>query len=237
MPTTTRWSAELEALEQSSTHPAPAMIPRHKSVGFGSGALFSPVTHAERMFSLDNVFSTEEMTAWLEKIQSVHPGATYLCELKVDGLALNLRYEAGRLVSAATRGDGVTGEDVTENALMVPSIPRTLEGSDHPELVEVRGEVVFPRAAFDALNAAKPRREKKSSPTRVMPPLARCAKRVRAKLPRNALLSRSVSRGSRWWCTALGRGIRRRSPPKARCMTSCVVGFAHLRRGESGDQR
>ena len=143
---------ELEALEQEhpilSSDDSPT-----QAVGFGSGALFSPVTHAERMFSLDNVFSTEEMTAWLEKIQSVHPGATYLCELKVDGLALNLRYRAGRLVSAATRGDGVTGEDVTENALMVPSIPRTLEGSDHPELVEVRGEVVFPRAAFDSLNA------------------------------------------------------------------------------------
>lgn len=142
---------ELEALEQEhpilSSDDSPT-----QAVGFGSGALFSPVTHAERMFSLDNVFSTEEMTAWLEKIQSVHPGATYLCELKVDGLALNLRYQAGRLVSAATRGDGVTGEDVTENALMVPSIPRTLEGSDHPELVEVRGEVVFPRAAFDSLN-------------------------------------------------------------------------------------
>ncbi len=143
---------ELEALEQEhpilSSDDSPT-----QAVGFGSGALFSPVTHAERMFSLDNVFSPEEMTAWLEKIQSVHPGATYLCELKVDGLALNLRYQAGRLVSAATRGDGVTGEDVTENALMVPSIPRTLEGSDHPELVEVRGEVVFPRAAFDSLNA------------------------------------------------------------------------------------
>jgi DNA ligase (NAD+) len=85
---------ELEALEQEhpilSSDDSPT-----QAVGFGSGALFSPVTHAERMFSLDNVFSTEEMTAWLEKIQSVHPGATYLCELKVDGLALNLRYRQG----------------------------------------------------------------------------------------------------------------------------------------------
>ena len=143
---------ELEALEDEHPILGSDDSPTH-GVGFGTGALFSPVTHAERMFSLDNVFSTEEMTAWLEKIQSVHPGATYLCELKVDGLALNLRYQAGRLVSAATRGDGVTGEDVTENALMVPSIPRTLEGSDRPDLVEIRGEVVFPRAAFDSLNA------------------------------------------------------------------------------------
>ena len=142
---------ELEALE--AEHPSlSAEDSPTVAVGSGTSALFSPVTHAERMFSLDNVFSPEEMTAWLEKIQAAHPGATYVCELKVDGLALNLRYQSGRLVSAATRGDGVTGEDVTENALMVPSIPRTLAGSGHPELVEIRGEVVFPRSAFDALN-------------------------------------------------------------------------------------
>jgi len=124
-----------------------------RNIGFGGGELFSPVTHAERMFSLDNVFSDEEMVAWIDKIHAQYPAATFLCELKVDGLALNLRYVKGRLVSAATRGDGVTGEDVTQNALMVPGIPTVLEGSHHPDLVEIRGEVVFPLVAFDALNA------------------------------------------------------------------------------------
>ena len=118
---------ELEALEQEhpilSSDDSPT-----QAVGFGSGALFSPVTHAERMFSLDNVFSTEEMTAWLEKIQSVHPGATYLCELKVDGLALNLRYQAGRLVSAATRGDGVTETRLD----LGPLIPRPRPALEKP---------------------------------------------------------------------------------------------------------
>ena len=122
-------------------------------VGFGAATLFSPVVHAQRMFSLDNVFSQDEMNAWVGKIDTAHPGSSYLCELKIDGLALNLRYESGVLVSAATRGDGITGEDVTENVRHVPSIPHTLAGTRHPPLVEVRGEVFFSLADFEALNA------------------------------------------------------------------------------------
>lgn len=123
-----------------------------RSVGAGRGELFAPVTHAARMFSLDNVFSDDEMRAWVDKVTQTSPGAAFLCELKIDGLAINLRYRRGRLVSAATRGDGVTGEDVTENALLVPSIPRVLRGQGHPEIVEVRGEVFFTLDAFEALN-------------------------------------------------------------------------------------
>ncbi|MBT7803823.1 MAG: NAD-dependent DNA ligase LigA, partial [Microbacteriaceae bacterium] len=122
-------------------------------VGFGTATLFSPVVHAQRMFSLDNVFNQDEMNAWVGKIDTAHPGSSYLCELKIDGLALNLRYESGVLVSAATRGDGITGEDVTENVRHVPSIPHTLAGTRHPALVEVRGEVFFSLADFEALNA------------------------------------------------------------------------------------
>jgi len=122
-------------------------------LGSGEGSCFPRLPTPSAMFSLDNVFSDEEMVAWIDKIHAQYPAATFLCELKVDGLALNLRYVKGRLVSAATRGDGVTGEDVTQNALMVPGIPTVLEGSHHPDLVEIRGEVVFPLVAFDALNA------------------------------------------------------------------------------------
>ena len=89
-----------------------------RTIGFGTGELFSPVTHAARMFSLDNVFSDDEMSDWVAKIVGEYPAATFLCELKIDGLAINLRYERGTLVSAATRGDGITGEDVTENAVI-----------------------------------------------------------------------------------------------------------------------
>ena len=124
--------------------------------GRAETTLFDPVTHAERMLSLDNVFSLEEFEAWAHKAaensgRAVH----YLCELKIDGLAINLRYAHGVLFSAATRGDGVVGEDVTENIDLVPGIPSRLAGTGHPPLMEVRGEVFFPVAAFDELNAAQ----------------------------------------------------------------------------------
>ncbi|GAB3035857.1 NAD-dependent DNA ligase LigA [Parafrigoribacterium mesophilum] len=122
--------------------------------GRAQTTLFDPVTHAERMLSLDNVFSIGEFLAWAARVEkSAGRRVDYLCELKIDGLAINLRYENGRLVTAATRGDGVVGEDVTENIAFIPSIPRRLRGSGHPPLVEVRGEVFFPVAAFESLNA------------------------------------------------------------------------------------
>ncbi len=122
--------------------------------GRAQTTLFDPVTHAERMLSLDNVFSIDEFRAWAEKTERDSGRAiAYLCELKIDGLAINLRYEHGRLVTAATRGDGVVGEDVTENVRLIPQIPTRLTGTGHPDLVEVRGEVFFPVAAFRELNA------------------------------------------------------------------------------------
>lgn len=124
------------------------------SVGGSATTLFSPVTHAARMMSLDNVFSPEQFMDWAQRVYKdagKHP--RFLCELKIDGLAINLRYVAGRLVSAATRGDGVVGEDVTANVLTISSIPRTLAGEDVPDLVEIRGEIFFPVAAFATLNA------------------------------------------------------------------------------------
>ena len=121
--------------------------------GRAQASLFDPVTHADRMLSLDNVFSAEELRTWSERVErasgrSVH----YLSELKIDGLAVNLRYENGRLLSAATRGDGVVGEDVTENIAAIRSIPTRLAGSGHPPLVEVRGEIFFPVESFRELN-------------------------------------------------------------------------------------
>ena len=120
-----------------------------QSVGGEATTTFSPVQHLDRMWSLDNVFSREEMAAWIAK----SGGGPFLCELKIDGLAINLRYENGKLVSAATRGDGVVGEDVTANVLTIKSIPRELSGKGHPAVVEVRGEIFFAVADFAALNA------------------------------------------------------------------------------------
>ncbi len=127
--------------------------PTQEVGGEASGA-FSPVTHQHRMYSLEDVFSLEELTAWLERAESSLNGETprWLCELKIDGLAVNLLYRNGELVRAATRGDGVTGEDVTHNVLTIASIPRKLTGDDVPAEVEVRGEVFIPSEAFRQLN-------------------------------------------------------------------------------------
>jgi DNA ligase (NAD+) len=120
---------------------------------------FAAVDHLERMYSLDNAFSAQEIADWAARVArdtASEGGAAfhYLCELKIDGLAINLLYERGRLVRAATRGDGRTGEDVTNNVRTIEGIPHQLAGSDHPENIEIRGEVFFPVAAFAELNAA-----------------------------------------------------------------------------------
>jgi DNA ligase (NAD+) len=127
-------------------------------VGGTYSTMFTPVAHAERMLSLDNAFSDEELTAWAERVERDAGGPfTYLCELKVDGLAINLTYEKGRLIRAATRGDGRTGEDVTPNVRTIADVPDRLRagaGEKVPEFVEVRGEIFFPVAGFAELNAA-----------------------------------------------------------------------------------
>ncbi len=123
------------------------------------GAIFSTdfqaVDHLERMLSLDNAFSEEELAAWAARVERDSGGAElhYLCELKIDGLAVNLLYEDGRLTRALTRGDGRTGEDVTLNVRTIDGVPTELSGEDVPGLVEVRGEVFFPLEAFADLNA------------------------------------------------------------------------------------
>jgi DNA ligase (NAD+) len=117
---------------------------------------FAAVDHLERMLSLDNAFSPEELTAWAARVEREAGGAPhhFLCELKIDGLAVNLLYEGGRLTRALTRGDGRTGEDVTLNVRTIHGVPTELSGGDVPTLVEVRGEVFFPLEAFGDLNAS-----------------------------------------------------------------------------------
>jgi DNA ligase (NAD+) len=119
---------------------------------------FAPVEHLERMMSLDNAFTDTELVAWAQRVErEVGTGAEYLCELKVDGLAVALVYEEGRLVRGATRGDGRAGEDITPNIRTIDEVPVRLKprgGAVLPELVEVRGEVYFPVAKFEELNAS-----------------------------------------------------------------------------------
>ncbi|MFJ2813918.1 MULTISPECIES: NAD-dependent DNA ligase LigA [unclassified Streptomyces] len=116
---------------------------------------FASVQHRTRMLSLDNAFDDEELAAWGERVAKDVGTTDYhlLCELKVDGLAVNLTYEHGRLTRAATRGDGRTGEDITPNVRTITEIPDRLAGDTVPDLVEIRGEVYFPMEEFQALNA------------------------------------------------------------------------------------
>src|SRR5664279_2462511 len=130
-----------------------------QQVGAGFSTDFAPVGHLERMLSLDNAFSPGEIAAWAVRVERDVASAGgsahhFLCELKIDGLAINLLYQRGRLVRAATRGDGRTGEDVTNNVATIKGIPHRLAGSNHPERIEIRGEVFFPVAAFAELNAS-----------------------------------------------------------------------------------
>src|SRR3954469_18695339 len=110
-----------------------------QQVGGQISNLFTPVEHLERLMSLDNVFSHEELSGWHERAVKLGGAGPYLCELKIDGLAIDLVYEHGRLIRAATRGDGRTGEDVTANVRTIRSIPARLTGQDVPAVLEVRG--------------------------------------------------------------------------------------------------
>jgi DNA ligase (NAD+) len=126
-----------------------------QKVGNVVSTQFTPVDHLERMMSLDNVFADDELVAWAARIEREVGNAetSYVAELKVDGVAVDLVYERGRLVRAATRGDGRTGEDVTANVRTIDVVPARLDGNP-PELLEVRGEIYFPVARFEELNAS-----------------------------------------------------------------------------------
>jgi DNA ligase (NAD+) len=113
---------------------------------------FTPVRHLERLLSLDNAFSAEELDGWAGRAERLGGSGPYLCELKIDGLAIALVYRNGRLQRAATRGDGSTGEDVTPNVKTIAAVPARLAGSGWPDTLEVRGEVFLPVAAFEELN-------------------------------------------------------------------------------------
>ena len=123
-----------------------------QNVGGGFSTLFEQRDHIEKMMSLDNVFDLDELKLWFERVEKEVPNPTFICELKVDGLAINLTYENGQLVRGLTRGNGVTGEDVTLNVKTIKNLPHALKGKNLPSLIEIRGEVFFPLAAFNELN-------------------------------------------------------------------------------------
>ena len=153
---------ELRSLEEKYPELITPDSPTQRVGGAPVTELFASVTHGVPMMSLDNVVSEEELRAWVERLHRRLAGApraatdepaavSYVCELKIDGLAISIRYEQGRYVRAATRGDGRVGEDVTANVRTIDQVPDRL-GDGAPEVLEVRGEIYMPRSAFDALN-------------------------------------------------------------------------------------
>jgi len=142
---------ELRALEERHPELRTPDSPTQRVAG-GISTLFSPVEHLERLLSLDNVFSEEELAAWGARAERLGGTGPYLCEVKIDGLAVALVYRNGALVRGATRGDGTTGEDITPNIRTIAAVPMRLTGPDIPELLEVRGEVFMPVAEFGELN-------------------------------------------------------------------------------------
>lgn len=143
---------ELISLEESN----PELRDPHSptlEVGGGLETTFEQSDHIKAMMSLDNVFDDEEFHAWTERVLKEVSNPAWLCELKIDGLAINLLYEEGKLVKALTRGNGRTGEDVTLNVKTIKGVPLQLNGKKVPTLIEIRGEVYFPIQEFNDLNA------------------------------------------------------------------------------------
>lgn len=149
---------ELLALEESHPELKAPDSPTQLVGGAGFVTEFTEAAHLERMLSLDDVFAADELAAWSKRVETeLGPDPHYLCELKVDGVALSLLYRDGRLERAATRGDGRVGEDVTNNARTIDDVPQRLSASDEhpvPQVLEVRGEVYFRLADFENLNAS-----------------------------------------------------------------------------------
>ncbi|MEV5235650.1 NAD-dependent DNA ligase LigA [Streptomyces pseudogriseolus] len=145
---------QLEELEERHPELRTPESPTQKVAG-SYETEFTSVEHRSRMLSLDNTFNDEDLAAWADRVHRELGDQTFhfLCELKVDGLAVNLTYERGRLVRAATRGDGRTGEDITPNVRTIAEIPDRLAGDTVPDVVEIRGEVYFPMEKFQELNA------------------------------------------------------------------------------------
>ena len=142
---------ELQSLEDKNPELREPDSPT-QHVGGGFSTQFEQRDHIEKMMSLDNVFDSQELAQWFDRVEKEISKPQYLCEVKVDGLAINLTYENGVLVRGLTRGNGVTGEDVTLNVKTIRNLPHQLKADSSPSLIEVRGEVFFPIAAFNELN-------------------------------------------------------------------------------------
>jgi len=210
---------ELRFLEDAHPDLITPDSPTHSGVGGSPSEQFSPVKHGRRMMSLDNAMDLDELRAWgdrtarrLADLGNDKPVA-YVCELKIDGLAVSIRYEHGRLVQAATRGDGSVGEDVTANVAGIAAVPQML-GPGAPEVLEARGEIYLPLDSFEALRerviAENEELQAKGNRVRPVPvnPRNAGAGSLRQKDPQV-----TASRGLAWWCYQLGEIVGAEEPP------------------------
>jgi DNA ligase (NAD+) len=233
---------ELQTLEADYPELVADDSPTHR-VGSSASTSFDEVTHRLPMLSLDNAFNEEELREFDRRVRDrlgVNDEIEYVCEPKLDGLAVSLHYEKGLLTVAATRGDGYSGEDITENIRTIPSIPLRLRSSDVPDFVEVRGEVYMPKAGFEKLNrqlaergektfvnprnaAAGSLRQKKSSVT-ARRPLEMCAYSV-------AVTDESQLPASQWDCLQEVRNWGFRINPemrRAKGAAACLAAYTEL---------
>jgi DNA ligase (NAD+) len=186
---------ELRALEEEFPEFITPDSPTQR-VGGAPTELFAPARHRVPMLSLDNAFSWEELSAWGKRVErAVGRQAEFVCELKIDGLAVALTYEDGTYVRGATRGDGYVGDDITANIRTIRSVPMRLRGTGHPKVLEVRGEVYLPIKAFEELNDELRDKEQKTFAN----PRNAAAGSLRQKDP-----SVTASRPLRLWCHGVG---------------------------------
>jgi len=192
---------ELETLESDFPELVSPDSPTQR-VGGEPSELFVPVRHRIPMLSLDNAFSREELEAWGDRVfRALGREADYVCELKIDGVAVGLSYESGAYARGATRGDGRVGDDITANIRTIRAVPTRLRGSGHPAALECRGEVYLPLAAFEQLNCELAGRGEKTFAN----PRNAAAGSLRQKDPK--VTSR---RPLRLWCHGLGYAEGRR---------------------------
>ncbi|HEY3209238.1 MAG TPA: NAD-dependent DNA ligase LigA [Actinomycetota bacterium] len=186
---------ELRALEEEFPELVTPDSPTQR-VGSRPSELFAPVRHRLRMLSLDNAFSWEELNAWGKRVErALGRQADFVCELKIDGLAVSLTYEGGRYVQGATRGDGQIGDDISANIRTIRSVPMRLLGEGHPAVLEVRGEVYLPIRAFEKLNEELGKRGERTFAN----PRNAAAGSLRQKDP-----AITASRPLRLWCHGIG---------------------------------
>jgi DNA ligase (NAD+) len=187
---------ELRSLEERFPSLATADSPT-KRVSGRAVSLFAPVTHAAPMLSLDNVFSLDELQAWVRRLERGSEGdIDFVCELKIDGLAVSLTYENGVFARGGTRGDGRVGEDITANLRTIAEIPAALPGQSFPPVMEIRGEVYLPISTFERLNRELATRGERA----LVNPRNAAAGSLRQKDP-----TVTASRGLRMWCYGMGR--------------------------------